>query len=97
MLAKHQSSLVEIRAEFEGRNAGLEMGYKLKVEELRLVIEERDRRIEDLQLRLELLEQTKTPEHLQLLEMQKRFQVEIEILKRSQSRELKDFKAMLDA
>jgi riboflavin synthase alpha subunit len=47
-------------------------------------------------MQLELLEQTKTPEHLQLIEMKKRFKVEIDILKKDQERQLKDHKEMLD-
>jgi hypothetical protein len=71
-------------------------GCDRKLEELTLIIDEKNELIDHLMMQLEKLEKEKTPDHVRLLEMTKRFKTEIEILKKDQERQLRDHKEMLD-
>jgi len=58
------------------------VGCERKLEELSRVIEEKNEVIEHLMMQLEKLEQGQTPDHLKLLEMTKRFKIEVDVLKK---------------
>ena len=91
LVAKHESSIVSIKAEFDAAKKSFKAQYCKKVEELRETIASKNALIDLLQRKLEELELSLTPGVLNLQEIYARHKVEIDLLKKDQERIIKDF------
>jgi hypothetical protein len=86
LLAKHESSLTSIKAEYDAARTALKQSYLKKVEELREMLASKQNLIDYLQRKLEELELSLSPATLNLQEVYARHKIEIDILKKDQEK-----------